>query len=60
MLSIIIPARNESDNLQDIYNYFANNMNNLDYEVVLINDFSEDDTFENAKRIFNSHENFWN
>ena len=58
MLSIIIPARNESDNLQDIYNYFANNMNNLDYEVVLINDFSEDDTFENAKRIFNSHENF--
>ena len=40
MLSIIIPARNESDNLQDIYNYFANNMNNLDYEVVLINDFS--------------------
>ena len=33
-------------------------MNNLDYEVVLINDFSEDNTFEKAKRIFNSHENF--
>ncbi len=58
MLSIVIPARNESDNLQDILNYFVSGMNNVIYEVILINDFSDDDTLNKAKRIFESHENF--
>ena len=49
MLSIIIPARNESDNLEDILNYFKNGMGTINYEVILINDFSEDNTFEKAK-----------
>ena len=58
MLSIIIPARNESDNLEDILNYFKNGMGTINYEVILINDFSEDNTFEKAKEIFQSHKNF--
>ena len=51
MLSIIIPARNESDNLKDILDYFTKNLNDIEYEVVLINDFSNDDTFDKAKSI---------
>ena len=58
MLSIIIPARNESDNLEDILNYFKNGMGTINYELILINDFSEDNTFEQAKEIFQSHKNF--
>ena len=45
MLSIIIPARNEIDNLEDILNYFVNSMEGIEYEVIMINDFSEDNTF---------------
>ena len=58
MLSIIIPARNESDNLQDILNYFINGMETINYEVILINDFSDDNTLEQAKEIFKNHKNF--
>ena len=58
MLSIIIPARNESDNLQDILNYFINGMETINYEVILINDFSDDNTLEQAKEIFQNHKNF--
>ena len=58
MLSIIIPARNESDNLEDILQYFRESMGSINYEVLLINDFSDDDTFNKANIIFNSHKNF--
>tara|TARA_B100001121_G_scaffold303530_1_gene317596 strand:+ start:214 stop:927 length:714 start_codon:yes stop_codon:yes gene_type:complete len=58
MLSIIIPARNESDNLQDILNYFLDRMELINYEVILINDFSEDNTLDKAKEIFRNHKNF--
>ena len=58
MLSIIIPARNESDNLQDILNYFINGMETINYEVILINDLSDDNTLEQAKEIFQNHKNF--
>ena len=58
MLSIIIPARNEADNLEDILDYFDNNIKNIAYEVVLINDFSEDDTFLKAEALFKSNNSF--
>ena len=48
MLSIIIPARNETDNLEDILNYFTGGMEKIKYEVLLINDFSNDDTLKKA------------
>ena len=52
MLSIIIPARNESDNLKDILDYFTKNLIDIEYEVVLINDFSNDDTLDKANSLF--------
>ena len=58
MLSIIIPARNESDNLKDILDYFTKNLNDIEYEVVLINDFSNDDTFDKCKKLVSESENF--
>lgn len=58
MLSIIIPARNEADNLEDILNYFSINLKDIEYEVLIINDFSSDDTFEKANRLFKKNTNF--
>ena len=36
MLSIIIPARDESENLEQILNYFSEGLKTIDYEVILI------------------------
>ena len=58
MLSIIIPARNETDNLEDILNYFTGGMEKIKYEVLLINDFSNDDTLKKAENLFKFKENF--
>ena len=46
MLTIIVPVRNESDYIASLYNYFLNSLKNIDYEVLIINDFSDDNTFE--------------
>ena len=58
MLSIIIPARNEADNLNDILNYFEENLSKVDFEVLLINDFSDDETLTKAKKLFDSKNRF--
>ena len=58
MLSIIIPARNEAENLEDILKYFKNGMNKINYEILLINDYSIDNTFEKAQEIFKNDDNF--
>jgi len=36
MLSIIVPVRNESDSLKDIFEYFSKNLENTNYEVLII------------------------
>ena len=51
MLSIIVPVRNESENLTGVFEYFSKNLNDLNYEVLLINDFSKDDTLKKSKEI---------
>ena len=51
MLSIIIPVRNESDNLEHIMDHYSKNLRSLDYEVLIINDFSKDNTLEKAKSL---------
>ena len=51
MLSIIVPVRNESENLNEIFHYFLKNLKDLKFEVLIINDFSEDDTFLKAKHL---------
>ena len=58
MLSIIIPVRNEADSLEDIFNYFTKNLIEEDYEVLIINDFSEDDTLFKAKQLIERNANF--
>ena len=57
MLSIIVPVRNETDSLEDIFNYFTNNLIDEDYEVLIINDFSEDDTLLKAKQLNERNKN---
>ena len=58
MLSIIVPVRNESENLDEVYNYFTQNLQKVDYEVLIINDFSEDDTFEKAQKLSEKNHKF--
>ena len=58
MLSIIIPLRNEAENLAEILSHFNNNLSKIDHEVILVNDFSIDDTFKKAKKISEEYENF--
>ena len=58
MLSIIIPARNEEDNLEDILQYFEEGLRDIDFEVILVNDFSDDNTLEKSQKIFESNKNF--
>ena len=57
MLSIIIPVRNESDSLKGLMEHYSKNLSNLNYEVLIINDFSKDDTLEKAKNLF-KNQNF--
>ena len=58
MLSIIVPVRNESDNLQSVFDYFSNNLKNLNYEVLIINDYSEDNTLDKIKKLADRHKEF--
>tara|TARA_B100001248_G_C27244121_1_gene390720 strand:- start:35 stop:748 length:714 start_codon:yes stop_codon:yes gene_type:complete len=58
MLSIIVPVRNETDSLEDIFNYFTKNLIEEDYEVLIINDFSEDETLFKAKQLIERNANF--
>jgi len=58
MLSIIVPVRNESDNLQSVFDYFLNNLKNLNYEVLIINDYSEDDTLDKTKKLVEKYKKF--
>ena len=58
MLSIIVPVRNESDNLQSVFDYFLNNLKNLNYEVLIINDYSEDNTLDKTKKLVEKHKEF--
>ena len=57
MLSIIIPVKNEYENLEAIDSQFRNNFENISYEVLLINDFSEDDTLQKAEKICFNNKN---
>jgi len=58
MLSILIPVRNESESLEDIIEYFSENLTNISHEVLIINDFSEDDTLKKASLLFQKIKNF--
>tara|TARA_B100001123_G_C14968855_1_gene890779 strand:- start:118 stop:828 length:711 start_codon:yes stop_codon:yes gene_type:complete len=44
-LSIIIPFRNESKNIENTLQKLGDRLKNIDYELVLVNDFSIDNSF---------------
>ena len=58
MLTIIVPVRNETNVINEVFEYFFNNLKNINYEVLIINDFSNDDTFEKCKILANKYKNF--
>lgn len=55
MVSVLIPAYNESDNLVDIVQRL-NEMNYPDYEILIINDGSKDNTAQYAKALADKYE----
>ena len=58
MLSIIVPVRNESNVIHEVFEYFSNNLKDIEYEVLIINDFSNDDTFNKCKKLVDEYKNF--
>ena len=58
MLSIIIPLRNESLSLQNLRDSLINEIKNLNCEIILINDFSNDNTYDIGMKIAQEDSNF--
>jgi dolichol-phosphate mannosyltransferase len=58
MISILIPIRNEYENLDDIERIFKKNFYEIRHEVILINDFSNDNTLIKAEEISKKNKNF--
>ena len=58
MITILIPLRNEYENLEEIGSVFEKNFNNIDHEIILINDFSSDNTLLKAREISDTNKNF--
>ena len=58
MLSILIPLRDESDNLDNIVGRFDQNLQSINYEVIFVNDFSSANTLQKAKTISSKQKNY--
>ena len=58
MLSIIVPVRNESENLKDVFDYYTKNVKDFKYEVLIVNDFSKDNTLNVARELEQKYKNF--
>ena len=58
MLTIIVPVRNETNIIREVFDYFYDNLKNVEYEVLIINDFSNDDTAEIIKSTIDNYKNF--
>ena len=58
MLSIIIPLRDEFDNLEKVRDKLNEKLSDINHEVLLINDFSEDNTFSEAQNLFSNYKNY--
>ena len=46
MLTILIPVRDEIENLNNIVQKFNENLASIHHEVIFVNDYSSDATFE--------------
>ena len=55
-LSILIPVKNEEDTIEDTLKYFLNSwIKEIEYEIIIIDDFSNDKTIEKAKNFGNQN-----
>jgi len=50
MLSIIFPIRDEEENIENIINLFEKTKIPFDYEIIFVNDFSQDSSLEIIKK----------
>tara|TARA_B100000700_G_scaffold323977_1_gene429005 strand:- start:1001 stop:1714 length:714 start_codon:yes stop_codon:yes gene_type:complete len=44
-LSIILPVRNEAEGISETLDLLTNNINEIDHEILVINDYSDDDSY---------------
>ena len=44
ILSIIIPCRDEENSIKNTIEKISNELTNINFEIILINDFSKDNT----------------
>ena len=51
LFSIIIPCRNESEIIIDTIEYLKKGLVDFDFEIIIVNDFSNDDTFQKVKNL---------
>jgi dolichol-phosphate mannosyltransferase len=49
-LSIIIPVRNENEGILKTLRLIKDKLHEIDYELIIINDFSEDNSYETVKK----------
>ena len=56
-VSIIIPLRNEEDVVKKIITQLKNELKNLPYEIIFINDFSTDNTSQVVKEMIKNESN---
>lgn len=52
LLSIVIPVRNERENIRPLFSEIAGSLNNIDYELIFVDDGSEDGTFDELQAVF--------
>ena len=58
MLSILIPLRDEYENLDEIERHFTKELVNIEHEIILINDYSSDNTLSKITEISQKNNNF--
>ena len=62
LISIIAPCFNEKDNIQAFYdkikNIFNNKLSGYEYEIIVVDDYSEDGSVEILEKIAEKDRNF--
>ena len=59
MISIIIPTFNEAKNIRSLINNLANLLNNLDYEIIVVDDDSPDGTANEVNKLMEQNKNIY-
>ena len=56
MLSIIIPVKNEEQLIENSIDYLLNEIKNIKFEIIIIDDFSDDGTAEKVKKFVKNND----